>query len=231
MATPNDHIDMMNRMPATAFPTHVNWPHISMRLIPPSPIVLSSGVKCRTLRGYGLLQRELNGDGHDDRYGHAVEQRRRELPLAYGIECRIVEQRDGPQDLRVGDLPARPDRGLDDDVSLHPRRLGNRRIRRPDVFRLHRGLDVPADAHRRGGRWRWRRSFRQATDHAPRHAAGDAAFDAAGHTHVEPGVDARLLADLFRGLDRGGVGVGLDDRLRRLRSRGRRRGRWWRWRR
>src|SRR3954471_4374105 len=128
MATPNDHIDMMNRMPATAFPTHVNWPHISMRLIPPSFIVLSSGVNCRTLRGYGLLQRELNGDGHDDRYGHAVEQRRREFPLAYGVECRVVEQRDRPQDLRVRHLPAGPDGGLDDDDALNACRLGNGRV-------------------------------------------------------------------------------------------------------
>ena len=42
----------------------------------------------------------------------------------------------------------------------------------------------------------------------------DAAFDATRHTHVEPCVDARLLPNLMRSLERRRVRVGLDDRLR-----------------
>src|SRR6476619_3419377 len=117
MATPNDHIDMMNRMPATAFATHVIWFQSSMRFRPPSPIVLSSEVSELPIPVV-LLQGELNGDGHDDRYGHAVEQRRRELPLAHGIEGRVVEQRNGPKHLGVGDPAVGSDGGLDDDDPL-----------------------------------------------------------------------------------------------------------------
>ena len=38
-------------------------------------------------------QREVHGDRHDHRHRHAVEQRRRELPLTHGVECRLIEQR------------------------------------------------------------------------------------------------------------------------------------------
>src|SRR5918994_4244785 len=180
MATPIDHIDMMNRTNATALPTQVIWCHISIRFRPPSPIVLSSGV---SYRFSCLLQRELNGDGHDDRYGNAVEQRRRELPLAYGIERRVVEQRNRPEHLRIGDLATRTDRRLDDHDPLDARRLRDGRIRRTHILGLHRRLDVAADAHRCGGRRRWRRGFRQAADDAAHHTAGDASFDTAGYPH------------------------------------------------
>ena len=41
-------------------------------------------------------------------HGHTVEQRRGELPLFDGVERRLVEQRDRPQDLGLLTLPFGP---------------------------------------------------------------------------------------------------------------------------
>src|SRR6185295_14922472 len=114
--------------------------------------------------------------------GHAVEQRRRELPLPHRVERRRVEQWDRSEHFRFLHGAVRPDGGLDDDDALDARRLGNRRIHRLDVFHLRRLLDVAADAHRRRGRrrwWWWRWRLGEAADDAADDAAGDAPFDAA----------------------------------------------------
>src|SRR3954471_4841364 len=93
-----------------------------------------------------LLQRELHGDGHDDRHGGSVQQRRRELPLADGVNCRLVEERDRTQYPRIRHMADLVDRHLHDDHALNVRRLGFRRVHRIDVLRFHRWLDVAADA-------------------------------------------------------------------------------------
>ena len=54
-----------------------------------------------------LTQRELHGDGHDDRHRYVVEQRRRELPLPHGVERRLVEQRNRAEHPRVLHLAVR----------------------------------------------------------------------------------------------------------------------------
>src|SRR5260370_31153276 len=59
-----------------------------------------------------LLQREVHRHGHDDRHRHAVEQRRRELPLLDGIERRCIEQRDRSEHFCFLHLTAASDRGL-----------------------------------------------------------------------------------------------------------------------
>ena len=48
-----------------------------------------------------LGQRELHRDRHDHRHRHAVEQRRRVLPLAHRVKRRLIEQRDRSQDARI----------------------------------------------------------------------------------------------------------------------------------
>jgi hypothetical protein len=58
-----------------------------------------------------LLQREVHGDRQDDGNRHALEQRRREDPLAHGVEGSLIEQRNRTQDARVTHLAVGPDRG------------------------------------------------------------------------------------------------------------------------
>ena len=43
-----------------------------------------------------LPQSEVHRDRHDDRHGHAVEQRRGELPLTHGVYRRLIEPRHRP---------------------------------------------------------------------------------------------------------------------------------------
>src|SRR5687768_4878737 len=47
------------------------------------------------------LEHEIDGDRHDHGYRHAVEQRRREFPLAHCLERRLIQQRDRSQQARV----------------------------------------------------------------------------------------------------------------------------------
>src|SRR5215471_16395620 len=68
MATPNDHIDMKNRMKATAFATHPICAHICIKstVKPPSN---TEAYRCESpSEESALLQREVHGHGHDD--GH-----------------------------------------------------------------------------------------------------------------------------------------------------------------
>src|SRR5262245_31757310 len=87
MATPNDHIDMKNKMKATAFATHPICCHIAIKSTVNPPCLLR-----RVSSSFVLLQGEVHGYRHDDGHGHAVQQRRRELPLAHGVERGGVEQ-------------------------------------------------------------------------------------------------------------------------------------------
>src|SRR5262249_11641417 len=79
----------------------------------PPGLVLRNPRRARTLR-----ELEVHGHGHDDRYRHAVQKRRRVDPLLDGFDRRLVEERDAPQHLDVGDLALRADRGLEDDDTL-----------------------------------------------------------------------------------------------------------------
>ena len=65
-----------------------------------------------------LFQREVDGDGHDDRHGRAVQERRREFPLPHGVKGGLIEHRDRAQDLCVDDLPVGSNRRFDDDHPL-----------------------------------------------------------------------------------------------------------------
>src|SRR5215470_12833662 len=89
IATPKEIIDMMTSttpMPLAGVPI---VPHISMRFISPPENGLTE-----------LLQREIDGDRHDDRHRDAVQQRRRELPLLDRIERRLIQQWDRAENLR-----------------------------------------------------------------------------------------------------------------------------------
>src|SRR3989454_480490 len=158
MATPNDHIDMKKSMKATPLATNPICCHIAIKstVHPPSRQGHRfAGSDRRWIPP--LLKREVHGDRHDDRHRHAVEQRRRELPLFHRIERRRVEQWDRPEHFGLFDLTVGPDHRFDDDDALHPGRPRDRRIFRLHVFNLRRGLDVAADAHRRRRRRRRRR--------------------------------------------------------------------------
>jgi hypothetical protein len=41
-----------------------------------------------------LLPREVDCDGHENRHGHAVQERRRVHPLPHGVKRGLIEQRD-----------------------------------------------------------------------------------------------------------------------------------------
>src|SRR5687768_878721 len=112
MATPNEIIDITIRMTPMAFATQPIWCHISIR-----SICTSSGARKRSRETVtelpALLQREVHGDGHDDRHGDVVEQRRRELPLLDRIERRLIEERNRSQDLGVLHASVGADRRFD----------------------------------------------------------------------------------------------------------------------
>src|SRR5204863_3875827 len=138
MATPNDHIDMKKSTKATAFATIPICCHIAIMstVHPPSETKLlvesqysrESVVEADSNRESLLLQREVHRDGHDDGHGHPVEQRRREDPLAHGVECGLIEKRNRPQHLRFLHLAVGPDRRLDDHDALYARRLRDGRV-------------------------------------------------------------------------------------------------------
>jgi hypothetical protein len=129
-----------------------------------------------------IRELEVNRDGHDDRHGHAVEQRRRVDPLLDGVDRRLVEEGDAPQDLHVRHLALGADRALQDHDALDARLAGDVRIARPHVLELLGLLDLAPDADR----LHRRRGIGQTADDTPDHTARHAAFDAASH----PAVDA-----------------------------------------
>src|SRR5580704_15578855 len=188
IATPNDIIDMMASTNATPLATHPICAHIAIKstVHPPSELRLVrqlAGRHSHTGRSVELLQREVDGDGHDHRHRLSIERCRRDDPLLDGLERRRVEQRNRPQHLGVLHMAVRPDRRLDDHDALHARRLRDRRIDRLDILGLRRLLDVAADPHC-GRRWRWRRwrrrwSLDQTADDAADRPADHPALDAA----------------------------------------------------
>src|ERR1700730_311035 len=113
MATPNDHIDMMNNTPATALATIVIDPNSTTRSTghPPS--------KRTRLTNERSLQREIHRHGHHDRHRHAVEQRWRVLPLFHGLDRRLIEQGYRPEHLDVLHAAVGADGRLEDDDALH----------------------------------------------------------------------------------------------------------------
>src|SRR5215207_10068663 len=121
MATPNEIIDMKTRITPMAFATIPICPHMCIKSI--SPLLRYLGNPELSLRlTEQLLQREVHRDSHDDRHRHAIEKRRRELPLFDGVECGLVEQGDRAEHFRVLHPAVRADRGLDDDDTRHARR-------------------------------------------------------------------------------------------------------------
>src|SRR3954466_2429227 len=148
MATPNEIIDMKTRITPMALATIPICAHICIKSISPLLRCSGSSRNWSRLQKSNLLQSEIHRDGHDDRHRYAVEQRRRELPLLDGIECRLVEQRNRPQHLCVLHPAVSADRGLDDDHARHACGLGDWRIHGADIPRLVRGLDVAADPYR-----------------------------------------------------------------------------------
>ena len=100
-----------------------------------------------TKRPGPLLQREVHHHRHDDRNGHAVQQRRGVLPLPHRSDRRLVQQRNRLQHLDVGHPAISADHGLEFDLALDTLRQGSRRIRRVYVPCFHRRLNVAANAH------------------------------------------------------------------------------------
>src|SRR5512141_1572154 len=98
MATPKEIIDMMIRTTPTPFASGPICPHISMKFI---PILRKGSLRQGGPRPIYLLQSKVHRDGHDDRHGHAIQQRRRVLPLLDRIERCLVEERDRAEHLRV----------------------------------------------------------------------------------------------------------------------------------
>src|SRR6188768_1327896 len=101
IATPNEIMDMMIRITPMTFATHPICSHMCIRSIRPSSdiwknpasrkVSLRPNERAPTI--FRLLQCEVDCDRHDDRHGHVVEQRRRELPLLDRVERGLIEQR------------------------------------------------------------------------------------------------------------------------------------------
>src|SRR5215831_7792594 len=97
IATPNDHIDMKKSTKATAFATIPIDCHIASKstVHPPQKRLLIA-----KLQNADLLQCEVHRHRHDDRDRHAIEERRRELPLTNRVERCLIEQRNRAQHFR-----------------------------------------------------------------------------------------------------------------------------------
>ena len=96
-----------------------------------------------------VLPRKVDRDGHENRHGHAVQKRRRVLPLPHGVKRGLVEQRDRPHYLRVYDFPVGPNRRFDRDRPSDTRRLRNGGVDRLDVLDFFWCPDLTPDADRR----------------------------------------------------------------------------------
>src|SRR5215203_3745937 len=176
-ATPIDHIDMKKRTKATAFATKPICAHISIKSREPLSIVRSLLFRSRwgltptacAFAGFAawlwlfrLPQSEIDGHRHDDRHRHAVQQRRRVLPLPDSLNGRRVEQWDRTQHAHILHAAVRADCRFENHDALHTRRLRDGRIRRRLISNFLWRLNCAADANRRRWGRRRRRGFRDA---------------------------------------------------------------------
>src|SRR5262245_34129746 len=82
----------------------------------------------------GLLELEVDSNRHDYGDGDPVQKCRAVDPLLHGIDRGLIKQRDTPERTHVTDSPLRVDGALQNDDSLNPGLLGDRRIGGIDVL-------------------------------------------------------------------------------------------------
>src|SRR5690606_27159533 len=107
-------------------------------------------------------QREVHRHGHHHPHRLPVEEGGRVAPLAYGVDSRLVEFRDRPEDFQIRDRAVGFDHGLENHDSADAGLARRFRVDRIDVVDLVRLLDDAANTERGTllvsvRSWRWGR--------------------------------------------------------------------------
>ena len=153
-----DPLELADRLPEVTLVDATSHPQVPEAARSRLPYVLVPVVeRAEEVVVAHLFHLEVHRHRHDDRHGHAVEQRGRVSPLRHGLDGGVGQRRHAPQRLRVGHLAVGIDGALEDDDARQPGAPGVRGVLGSDGPDLQGLLDLAGDLHRPGRQIRQRR--------------------------------------------------------------------------